>query len=82
MRIISGSWRGRKLVSPPGPATRPTADRAREALFSMLASRLGSFEELRIADLYAGSGALGLEALSRGGDGLVGSVLNLELATV
>ncbi|MDV3256356.1 MAG: 16S rRNA (guanine(966)-N(2))-methyltransferase RsmD [Sphingomonas sp.] len=67
MRIISGSWRGRKLVSPPGPATRPTADRAREALFSMLASRLGSFEELRIADLYAGSGALGLEALSRGG---------------
>ncbi len=67
MRIISGTWRGRRLVSPPGSATRPTADRAREALFSMLASRLGSFEELRIADLYAGSGALGLEALSRGG---------------
>ena len=46
--------------------TRPTADRTRETLFSMLASRLGIFEELRVADLYAGSGALGLEALSRG----------------
>ena len=46
--------------------TRPTADRVRETLFSMLASRLGSFEELRVADLFAGSGALGLEALSRG----------------
>ena len=47
-------------------ATRPTGDRVRETLFSMLASRLGSFEQLRVADLYAGSGALGLEALSRG----------------
>ena len=47
-------------------ATRPTADRVRETLFSMLASRLGSFDELAVADLYAGSGALGLEALSRG----------------
>jgi 16S rRNA (guanine966-N2)-methyltransferase len=66
MRIIAGRWRGRKLVSPQGLATRPTADRVREALFSMLASRLGSFEGLRVADLFAGSGALGLEALSRG----------------
>lgn len=47
-------------------ATRPTADRVRETLFSMLASRLGSFDDLRVADLFAGSGALGLEALSRG----------------
>jgi len=47
-------------------ATRPTADRVRETLFSMLASRLGSFEDLRVADLFAGSGALGFEALSRG----------------
>lgn len=46
--------------------TRPTADRVRETLFSMLTSRLGSFEDLRVADLFAGSGALGLEALSRG----------------
>ena len=66
MRIVAGEWRGRKLVAPAGMSTRPTADRTRETLFSMLASRLGSFEGLRVADLYAGSGALGLEALSRG----------------
>ena len=66
MRIIAGEWRGRKLIAPAGMDTRPTADRTRETLFSMLASRLGSFEDLRVADLYAGSGALGLEALSRG----------------
>jgi len=66
MRIIAGKWRGRVIEAPPGPATRPTADRVRETLFSMLASRLGSFEDLRVADLFAGSGALGLEALSRG----------------
>lgn len=66
MRIVAGEWRGRKLVAPKGEATRPTADRTRETLFSMLASRLGSFEGLTVADLFAGSGALGLEALSRG----------------
>ncbi|HVJ00089.1 MAG TPA: 16S rRNA (guanine(966)-N(2))-methyltransferase RsmD [Sphingomonas sp.] len=66
MRIIAGQWRGRPLVAPRGDATRPTSDRTREALFSMLASRLGSFEGLAVADLFAGSGALGLEALSRG----------------
>lgn len=66
MRIIAGTWRGRPLVAPKGDTTRPTADRTREALFSMLASRIGSFEELAVADLFAGSGALGLEALSRG----------------
>ncbi|MCR2834561.1 16S rRNA (guanine(966)-N(2))-methyltransferase RsmD [Parerythrobacter lacustris] len=66
MRIIAGEWRGRRLVTPKGDATRPTADRTRETLFSMLVSRLGSFEGLRVADLFAGSGALGLEALSRG----------------
>lgn len=66
MRIIAGQWRGRKIEAPPGDTTRPTTDRIREALFSMLASRLGTFEGLRIADLFAGSGALGLEALSRG----------------
>lgn len=68
MRIIAGEWRGRKLVAPAGLDTRPTADRTRETLFSMLTSRLGSFEGLRVADLYAGSGALGLEALSRGAE--------------
>ncbi len=66
MRIVAGRWRGRTLIAPPGDATRPTADRTREALFSMLTSRVGSFEELRVADIFAGTGALGLEALSRG----------------
>ena len=66
MRIIAGEWRGRTIDAPPGQATRPTANRVRETLFSMLTSRLGSFEDLRVADLFAGSGALGLEALSRG----------------
>ena len=66
MRVIAGEWRGRKLTAPKGDATRPTADRTRETLFSMLTSRLGSFEGLYVADLFAGSGALGIEALSRG----------------
>jgi 16S rRNA (guanine966-N2)-methyltransferase len=66
VRIIGGEWRGRTIEAPPGQSTRPTADRVRETLFSMLMSRLGSFEDLRVADLFAGSGALGLEALSRG----------------
>jgi 16S rRNA (guanine966-N2)-methyltransferase len=66
VRIIAGDWRGRRLEAPPGEATRPTADRVRETLFSMLASRLGPFDDLKVADLFAGSGALGFEALSRG----------------
>ncbi len=66
MRIIAGEWRRRPIVAPAGDTTRPTADRTRETLFSMLTSRLGSFEGLTVADLFAGSGALGLEALSRG----------------
>ncbi len=66
MRIIAGQWRGRPIVAPKGDSTRPTADRMRETLFSMLTSRVGSFEGLAVADLFAGSGALGIEALSRG----------------
>lgn len=66
LRIIAGEWRGRKLQAPAGDTTRPTADRTRETLFSMLVSRIGDFEGLAVADLFAGSGALGLEALSRG----------------
>lgn len=66
MRIIAGEWRGRTLTAPQGDTTRPTADRTRETLFSMLTSRLGSFDGLYVFDLFAGSGALGLEALSRG----------------
>ena len=66
MRIISGKWRGRVLNAPPGATTRPTADRTREALFSMLISRLGSLDGLSVTDIFAGTGALGFEALSRG----------------
>lgn len=66
LRIIAGEWRGRLLVVPGGDSVRPTAARAREALFSMLQSRVGGFDGLRVLDLFAGSGALGLEALSRG----------------
>ena len=66
MRIIAGQWRGRPLIVPKGDATRPTGDRTRETLFSMLLSRIGSFEGLAIGDFFAGSGALGFEALSRG----------------
>ncbi len=68
MRIIAGEWRRRQLRAPAGEATRPSADRTRETLFGMLTSRIGSFEGLRVADLFAGSGALGLEALSRGAE--------------
>ncbi|MDG6079604.1 16S rRNA (guanine(966)-N(2))-methyltransferase RsmD [Erythrobacter litoralis] len=66
MRIIAGDWRGRTIHAPRGETTRPTADRTRETMFNMLVSRVGSFDELSVADLFAGSGALGLEALSRG----------------
>lgn len=53
LRIVAGEWRGRKLATPEGENTRPTADRTRETLFSMLASRLGTFEGLKVADLFA-----------------------------
>lgn len=67
MRIIGGSARGRTLKAPRGAATRPTSDRVREAVMSMLDSR-GALDGARVLDLYAGSGALSLEALSRGAD--------------
>ncbi|ADB52117.1 16S rRNA (guanine(966)-N(2))-methyltransferase RsmD [Conexibacter woesei] len=62
MRIVAGLYGGRRLLAPKGDATRPTSDRVREALFSIL----GPLDGLRVLDLFAGSGALGLEALSRG----------------
>ena len=65
-RIIAGVAGGRRIAVPPGQGTRPTTDRAREALFSSLVSLWGPLEGARVLDLYAGSGALGLEALSRG----------------
>ena len=65
MRIIAGAAKGRS-ISAVASATRPTSDRAREALFSSLASEFGDFEDLNVLDLYSGTGAIGLEALSRG----------------
>ncbi|MBV9047126.1 MAG: 16S rRNA (guanine(966)-N(2))-methyltransferase RsmD [Solirubrobacterales bacterium] len=62
MRVIAGRFGGRRLIAPAGRATRPTSDRVREALFSIL----GSLEGARVLDLFAGSGALAIEALSRG----------------
>src|SRR5215475_1594705 len=68
MRIVGGQFKGRALVTPAGQATRPTSDRAREAVFNILAHAPWSdgFEGKRVIDLFAGSGALGLEAISRG----------------
>lgn len=67
-RVIAGAAGGRHLSAPPGTGTRPTSDRAREGLFSSWEARLGSWRGLRVLDLYAGSGAVGLEALSRGAE--------------
>jgi 16S rRNA (guanine966-N2)-methyltransferase len=67
LRVVAGTFKGRRLAAPRGTRTRPTADRVREALFSML----GDVGGARVLDLYAGSGALGIEALSRGADSAV-----------
>jgi 16S rRNA (guanine966-N2)-methyltransferase len=68
MRIVGGAYRGRGLIAPPGAVTRPTADRARESVFNVLEHAPWSpgLTDARVIDLFAGSGALGLEALSRG----------------
>jgi 16S rRNA (guanine966-N2)-methyltransferase len=86
MRVISGAVRGRRLKAPPGRLARPTADRVKEAVFNLLG---GAWEGARVLDLFAGSGALGIEALSRGaahctfvdGDRLCAAVIreNLQL---
>jgi 16S rRNA (guanine966-N2)-methyltransferase len=66
--IVSGEFRGKTLIAPPGQATRPTSDRARQAIFNILehAAWSGGVRDVRVIDLFAGSGALGFEALSRG----------------
>lgn len=79
MRIIAGIGKGRNLFSPIGQ-TRPTSDRAREALFSTIESEFGSLNDLYFLDLYSGSGAVGVEALSRGA-AVVHSVDKDEKAT-
>ncbi|WIY53426.1 16S rRNA (guanine(966)-N(2))-methyltransferase RsmD [Devosia sp. YIM 151766] len=67
MRIVAGKFRGKQLNSPSDQSTRPTSDRARESIFNILGSRLGpALDGKRVLDLFAGTGALGLEALSRG----------------
>jgi 16S rRNA (guanine966-N2)-methyltransferase len=70
MRIVAGAWRGRTLIAPPGNQTRPTADRVRQALFDMLLHApwggRDAMEGAQVLDVFAGTGALGLEALSRG----------------
>jgi 16S rRNA (guanine966-N2)-methyltransferase len=73
-RVIAGQAGGRRLAVPAGTTTRPTSDRAREGLFASLLSELGTFDGAAVLDLYAGSGAIGLEALSRG----AGRVLLVE----
>jgi 16S rRNA (guanine966-N2)-methyltransferase len=67
-RVIAGEAGGRRLAVPAGRDTRPTSDRAREGLFATISSMLGSLDGARVLDLYAGSGAVGLEALSRGAE--------------
>lgn len=82
MRVISGSLRGKVLTTIQGDAVRPTSDKIRGAIFSALASRLGSFQGRRFLDMFAGSGALSIEALSRGASLAVlidSSVSSLEL---
>jgi 16S rRNA (guanine966-N2)-methyltransferase len=72
MRIIAGKFRGKQLIAPTDDSIRPTADRVRESIFDILTSRLGaSFDGLRVLDLFAGTGAMGIEALSRGASGVV-----------
>lgn len=71
MRVIAGKWRGRPLVAPEGRTTRPITDRVKETLFNVLGSRLGTLASLPafdVLDCFAGSGALGIEALSRGAE--------------
>lgn len=89
-RIVAGIARGRRVRVPPGRGTRPTAGRVREALFSSLTADFGSLEGLRFLDLYAGSGAVGLEARSRGAaavllvesDRRVAAVIEANIAAV
>ncbi len=72
MRIVAGKFRGKALLSPTDDSIRPTSDRARESVFNILASRIGvHLHGLKVLDLFAGTGALGLEAISRGASGAV-----------
>lgn len=81
MRIIGGTYRGKKLYSPQNEGVRPTADRAREAVFNILNSKInGAWTEYDILDVFTGTGALGLEALSRGAKSVALLDINLQTA--
>jgi 16S rRNA (guanine(966)-N(2))-methyltransferase RsmD len=71
LRIISGAFKGRKIHSPQGLSVRPTSDRTRQSIFNILSSSLEAFDGRRVLDLYAGTGAFGIEALSRGAQNAV-----------
>ena len=70
MRIIAGKYRAKKLFTPENKEVRPTSDRAREAVFSIIYSRLGSLSGCKVLDIFAGTGAFGFEALSRGAESI------------
>ena len=76
MRVVGGRHRGLRLVAPNGEGTRPTSDRLRETIFNMLLSRAGDLHGVRVLDLFAGTGAMGIEAISRG----AGFALFVEVA--
>lgn len=78
VRVIAGTYRSRPLVAPPGTATRPTSDRLRETLFNVLALRIAG---TRFADLYAGTGAVGIEAISRGAEHVFFAETNAKALT-
>lgn len=81
MRVIAGACRGKKLSVPPGLTTRPTSDRVKEALFSILTSRI-DFADIRVLDICAGTGSLGIEALSRGAGSCCFIESNLSVKTI
>ena len=82
MRIIGGLYRGKKLLSPKSEQIRPTADKARESVFNVLYSKLTKeWSQIRLADIFAGTGAFGLEALSRGANHITMVDININDAT-
>jgi 16S rRNA (guanine966-N2)-methyltransferase len=81
-RIIAGTAGGRRLAVPPGRSTRPTSDRTREGLFAAVLAALGTLDGAAVLDLYAGSGAVGLEALSRGASDVLLVESDLKAANI
>ncbi|HOI17863.1 MAG TPA: RsmD family RNA methyltransferase, partial [Geobacteraceae bacterium] len=82
MRVIGGTARGRRLLAPRGLDTRPTSDKVKEALFSILGGMLGPLDGCSVLDIFAGTGSLGIEAMSRGADSAVFIDAGREAAAV